>query len=241
MSILQNTIAFNTGDGFRDDPDYRFGDNHHRNTVSQNTMYSNGGLGINLLPPPFQTIDGVTPNDAQDPDTGANNLQNFPIITSAVVTGTTRTITGTLNTTPNSSAGYTIEFFSNAACDPSGNGEGKTYLGSVTTINTDANGDVSFFYSPASLTAGDIITATATDSLGNTSEFSACFTAVAGTPGQIKFVSATYSVAENAGVAHITVQRVNGSDGSISATARRARRRSTLRSITILSMKRTRR
>jgi len=215
--IQTNTIAFNGSDGFRDQPDYNFGDNHHRNHLTQNAIYSNTGLGINLLPPPANTIDGVTPNDAMDPDTGANGLQNFPIITSATVTGTTRTITGTLNTNPNSSAGYTIEFFANVACDGT-NGEGKIYLGSLTASTTNASGDVTpFTFHPASLTAGQVVTATASDSLGNTSEFSACFTVVAGTAGTIQFSSSTYSVGEGATPAVISVTRVGGSSGAITA------------------------
>src|SRR6185503_5539321 len=57
---------------------------------------------------------------------------------------------------------------------------GQTYLGSLVTGNTDASGDVGFiFSSPITFAAGEFITATATDSNGNTSEFSACFTATA--------------------------------------------------------------
>src|SRR6185503_14594063 len=179
-TISGNTIAFNNGDGWRDDPDYRFGlAIHLNNRVTQNSFFSNAGLGINLSPPPFGTIDVVTPNDNQDTDEGGNHLQNFPVITTAKVTGATYKITGTLNTTPNSSSGYTIEFFKNTACDGSGNGEGQTHLGSVVTGNTDASGNVAFtFNSVTAFAAGEFITATATDSNGNTSEFSACTTAV---------------------------------------------------------------
>ena len=47
--------------------------------IRGNRIYSNNGLGIDL-----GTFDpGVTPNDPGDGDTGANGLQNFPILISA--------------------------------------------------------------------------------------------------------------------------------------------------------------
>ena len=107
----------------------------------------------------------------------------------------------------------------NTTCDaPGGNGEGATYLGSMTTGTTDGNGDVSFTFHPTSMSVGQVITATATSTTGNTSEFSACITVITGTAGIIEFVSTTYNVNENAGPAQITFKRTGGSDGSISAT-----------------------
>jgi hypothetical protein len=213
-----NTIAFNGGDGLRDQPDYNFGLNGHiKNQITQNSFFSNTGLGINLLPPPVGTIDGVTPNDTNDPDEGGNHLQNFPVISSATVTGSTRNITGTLNSAANTQ--YRIEYFSSASCNaasPNDYGEGQTYLGAqdVTTVGND----VSFTFHPTTLIAGQFITATATDPLGNTSEFSQCVAVNAGTAGQIQFTTSSYSVGEGDGMAHVIVQRTGGSDGSISAT-----------------------
>ncbi|HVS81721.1 MAG TPA: LamG-like jellyroll fold domain-containing protein [Pyrinomonadaceae bacterium] len=212
-----NTIAFNGitgGDGVR------LVDAGVGNSVRGNSIFSNGStandLGIDL------GADGITPNDAKDPDSGPNNQQNFPIITSAQVTGSTRTITGTLNS--NVGQTFTIDFYQNSSCDTSGNGEGKTYLGSMTTAATDSNGDVSFTFHPSVLTIGQFVTATATNSGTpfNTSEFSACFAVANGSAGagDIQFTSATYTVAENVagGMAAITLTRVGGSNGSISAT-----------------------
>ena len=81
------------------------------------------------------------------------------------MTGTTKTVKGTLNSLPGET--FDIDFYANASCDSAGNGEGQTYLGSITTSATDANGDVSFTFHPdathaASMTAGKVITATAT-------------------------------------------------------------------------------
>ncbi len=133
------------------------------NLIAGNSIFANGDLGIDL------DIDGVTPNDAGDTDTGANNLQNFPVITS-ISNGDT--VEGTLNSMPNTE--YTLEFFSNAACDPSGFGEGQTFVGS-TVVTTNGSGNASFALTLAtSVDLGDFITATATDPNNNTSEFSEC-------------------------------------------------------------------
>ncbi len=120
----------------------------------------------------------MTANDAGDPDTGANDLQNFPALTSAASDGSSTTVEGTLNSAPSTT--YRLEFFSSPVCDASGNGEGRVFLGSA-DVTTDANGDVSFSVPLSSgVTAGDAVVGTATDPAGSTSEFSACVEATAG-------------------------------------------------------------
>ncbi|PYS80837.1 MAG: hypothetical protein DMF70_10130, partial [Acidobacteria bacterium] len=158
-----NIIANNGGDGVRVSSS---GDIN--NLISQNSIFANTGLGINL------GIDGVTPNDSGDSDTGPNNLQNFPVIQVAAMD--TQTISGTLDSSVNGP--FTIEFFNNGpgGCDGSGNGEGKTFIGSAPT----SGGPFTSSQLPlGSFVTGDVITATATDANGNTSEFSVCFTATA--------------------------------------------------------------
>lgn len=137
------------------------------NAIQSNSIFSNGGLGIDL------GNAGVTPNDAGDADTGANTLQNFPVLTSAKgAAGGGVNVQGTLNSTANST--FTLHFYSNASCDASGNGEGQSFLGSATTT-TAANGNATFNVTVAGTASpGQVITATATNSTGNTSEFSAC-------------------------------------------------------------------
>ena len=154
-----NTIAFNSGDGVRVS-------DGTGNAILSNAIFSNDGLGIDLSP------NGVTPNDSSDGDTGANNLQNFPVWTSAT-TGNNITIEATLNSAAD--AEFRLEFFSNSTCDPSGYGEGETFLGS-TNVTTDGSGNVSFMVSfPETVPTGQLfIAATATDPDGNTSEFSTC-------------------------------------------------------------------
>jgi len=179
------------------------------NVIRGNSIHDNTGLGIDL------TNFGVDLNDDQDPDGFANNTQNFPVLSSATVTGSTKTITGNLNSTPGQT--FTLDFYNNATCNGSTYGEGQTYVGSMTTGTTDGSGNVLFTFHPATLSPGDIITATATDSSGNTSEFSQCKPVGAGSPGDIQFTSATYTVGEAGPTAAITVTRVGGSDGAITA------------------------
>jgi hypothetical protein len=168
--------------------------------------------------------DGVNANDSMDGDSGPNNLQNFPVITSALATGSTKTVVGTLNST--SGATFDIDFFVSSSCDTSGNGEGQIYLGSMTTAQTNASGDVSFTFHPdvthaPFMTIGSVITATATATgvFVDTSEFSACFTVADGSSGagEIQFTDATYTVDEDQSTASITVTRVGGSNGAITA------------------------
>jgi CSLREA domain-containing protein len=143
------------------------------NNIIGNSIHSNGSLGIDL------GVGGITANDTGDGDTGDNNLQNFPVLTSGSSAPANTTVQGTLNSTPNT--GFRIEVFSSPSCDQSGNGEGKKLVDSKNVV-TNASGDVSFtsLFSTASLD-GPYITSTATDPLNNTSEFSKCIPALAST------------------------------------------------------------
>src|SRR5207253_9369082 len=115
-------------------------------------------------------------NDPGDTDNGPNSLQNFPVLAFAGPSGVHSVVGGTLNTTPNTT--FHIEFFANNAADPSGFGEGQTFLG-FTTVTTDASGDASFTaLVPGSVSIGQIVSATATSPGGSTSEFSQNVTAV---------------------------------------------------------------
>ncbi len=151
--------------------------------IEANSIFSNRGRGINL----FQTLASGT--DAGDADSGNNNLQNFPILTSVTDTGGGTKIAGTLTSMPNSS--YRLEFFAVAAPDVDGRGEGQTFLGSL-DVSTDGTGVIPFTANVANRPVGQFfLTATATDitvrapattPANDTSEFSpglassACFT-----------------------------------------------------------------
>jgi len=117
----------------------------------------------------------VTANDLGDPDTGPNNPQNHPILTSALSDGVTLTVGGMFNSMPATT--YRLEFFNNSVCDPSGFGEGQTFLGSSTQA-ADASGDAAISVPIGAPAGGGFITATATDPSGNTSEFSNCIAVV---------------------------------------------------------------
>ncbi|HOW17593.1 MAG TPA: thrombospondin type 3 repeat-containing protein, partial [Phycisphaerae bacterium] len=135
------------------------------NRIARNSIASNGGLGIDL------GNNGVTANDPGDADTGANGLQNYPVLTSAVVGAGTVVIQGNLNSVPD--AEYRLEFFTNSAKDPSGFGEGEMYIGEA-MVQTDPAGNAPFSITlPAAVSECQYVTATATDATGNTSEFSA--------------------------------------------------------------------
>ena len=136
------------------------------NEISGNSIFNNFRLGI--------TVGGSVaprPNDAGDPDLGPNRGQNYPVLSAASTTA----IDGSLDSVAGNT--YAIEFFANAGCDPSGHGEGSRYLGAMTGQAPGA-----FSFDPAgSVAVGEVIAATATnESTGDTSEFSACVTAVSG-------------------------------------------------------------
>jgi parallel beta-helix repeat protein len=131
-----NVIAFNGGDGVR--VESGTGD-----AVLGNSIHDNGGLGIDLLG-------------------GANHGQSAPVITgfAAGANGGTD-VSFTLDSVP--STAFRVEFFANAAADPSGSGEGQTFLG-FTTATTDAGGHVAATANVAgTVAAGQTVTATATN------------------------------------------------------------------------------
>jgi hypothetical protein len=157
-------------------------------SVQGNSIYGNAGLGIDLggnFPSPG--ADGVTANDSHG-HTGPNivnnpnNWQNFPVLNSVTTSGSSTLITGTfdsgtLDGTPQAppfepNTTITLDFYANDAEDPTQHGQGQTYLG-ARTVTTDANGHADFSADFVVGTAGQWISATATDPKGNTSEFSA--------------------------------------------------------------------
>jgi len=136
------------------------------NRILGNTIWNNGELGIDLRG------DGPTANDPGDADAGPNDLQNFPVIVTAVQRPNRLVFTGILDTR---AGDVRVEFFANSACHASGFGEGERFLGAITVRATGDASNPAAFTATLPVTAfGQFVTATATDAEGNTSEFSAC-------------------------------------------------------------------
>ena len=113
-------------------------------------------------------FDGPTRNDLGDGDTGPNNFQNFPIITSTSFLPDRTTVRGGLNSTPSTT--FTIQFFSrDVAPNP---GDFLANFLATETITTNAAGQAYFEFDLQPLPFDVVIVATVTDSDGNTSEFS---------------------------------------------------------------------
>lgn len=124
----------------------------------------------------FGNTTGVTPNDSNDVDSGANDGQNFPVISEAFETPAGVRIAGTLDVTAATvNVPYQISVFANSSCDPSGNGEGDRLLGVFTQNFTQTTGEAFELVIDTKdpVPVGQFITALATGPAG-TSEFSAC-------------------------------------------------------------------
>jgi hypothetical protein len=173
VTVTQNAIANNGGAGVL----VREGSSSVG--VLANSIHSNKGLGIDLAPGRDTPTTGVTGNDplGGDADTGPNGLQNFPVLTTLGASDTRSYVqgyvTGPVGTTLH------VELFSSPTADPSGYGEGATFIGS-TDVATDAAGRAGFTVaSLPPLPAGSVVTATASRTSGlpagsaETSEFSA--------------------------------------------------------------------
>ncbi|CAA9358456.1 MAG: hypothetical protein AVDCRST_MAG93-7505 [uncultured Chloroflexia bacterium] len=142
--IGPNNIIANNGVGVM----VRDNDND-QSTITQNSMYSNSGLGIDLGP------SDVNLNN-QYVHSGPNERLNFPVLTSASLTA----VAGTACVT------CTVEVFV-ADSGAGAYGEGKRYLQKA-VVGSDGR----FTVSITGVAVGDVVTATATDATGNTSEFS---------------------------------------------------------------------
>jgi len=171
--IDSNIIAYNGDYGIRIQGDTI---SSRYNTITRNQIYQNGEIGIDLHLSGDPT--GVTENDSGDVDMGPNNLLNYPVVDS-------------IKMNPDSSFSVfgpvindltTIEFFvahpgedSMQPPDPSGHGEAYSFIGSQNYVAGDYE-----YVIPNTVNPFSVISMTATDSSGNTSEFSENFTLIPG-------------------------------------------------------------
>lgn len=155
-----NVIAFNKGDGI-----YAYAD--MTRAIRGNSIYSNDGLGIH-------DDDGAVRPSAQCDNQPYFN-PNYPLLLGVEMSGGNTTIRGAINCNPFDT--YTLDFFSSPACDPSGFGEGKKYLGSK-DVTADKDGNANFSFTSSAVSNGEFVTATmlSPDESG-TSPFSNCLAA----------------------------------------------------------------
>jgi len=154
-----NTIAYNGAGGLR------VQNASVNNAIRGNSIFDNTGVGLDLV-----GTGGMTPNDPGDPDTGPNRLQNFPVISSAVLSGGNLTITYVVDSaTVNSAYDLLIDVY---RTDGAGQ-EGASYLATDTYAAAVAQTSRTVTLAVSGLSVNQRIVATATDALGNTSEFSA--------------------------------------------------------------------
>lgn len=164
-----NVIAYHPGRGVLVGAGPNDVSSTHESIVG-NSIHDNGVLGIDL------GRDGVTLNDPQDVDTGANDLQNFPVLVWAAVLPYQTVVKGTLNSTPASV--FAIDIYSNDHPGNSGGpaglhyGEGQSYLGRL-SVATDGSGNASFTFLTGANIGGKYLSATATNAAGSTSELCA--------------------------------------------------------------------
>jgi hypothetical protein len=175
-----NVIAHWGGDGIRVErnaaaaPDLRY------HQWAGNSIYSNGGLGIELI----DTATGLGAGPMSAAPSTVNASQRYPLVLGA--TGNAAGTLVTLEFAGASNASYRMEVFANATCDASNFGEGQTYLGAV-EINTDAGGTYTGTAALPAVPAGSRVTMTATrdynDNNMESSEFSQCIAVAAGPGG----------------------------------------------------------
>ncbi len=140
------------------------GNDTQRNRISRNLVYDNALMEIDL------GNDFANLNDPLDIDGGPNANTNKPELTSLSLLSTSFLVGGTLSA--EASKSYRIELFASATRDASGYGGAQRFLAAF-ILTTNATGSATFNRTvTGTVDYGWVVTATATDPLGNTSEFS---------------------------------------------------------------------
>jgi hypothetical protein len=163
-----NVIAFNGRDGVDIDKAMN-GSDSVGNSILSNLIYSNKKLGIDLGAKGVPRRNWIRAHAGTFPpaqSSGPNLSQQSPILYLPPAGGV-----GTLDSVPN--ATFTLQFFSSPQGDVSGYGQGKTLLATASGINTSVTTDADGFadFRVPYPNGGEVLSATATDPQGNTSEF----------------------------------------------------------------------
>ena len=162
----------NAGDGGAGILSTNSAGNPTNNVFSENSLYGNASIGIDLDPRTDATTsfgDGVTINDGDLTPGSTNQLIDSPVISNANLVGGNLQLSGFVGAAANDTdfAGARVEFFVS-----DGSGEGQTYLGFALA---DANGNFAITLTGAGVTDADSIVATATLTGVGTSEFGSEF------------------------------------------------------------------
>ena len=139
------------------------------NAIQGNLIYGNGNIGIDL------NANGVSLNDGAKTAGAGNLLMDSPVFTSARATGSQLVVAGYVGSAPGQStfASSRVEIYASDN-DGTGYGSGKIYLGAV-TADSSGNFSATLTLPVTALAIGSKLTATATDTASNTSEFGANF------------------------------------------------------------------
>lgn len=152
-AVETNRVWFNETEGVR-----LTGSGTVRNEVRGNSIAANGQQAIDL------GDDGPDVVDSLDVDSGPNEKQNYPVLSQATANAGI-VVSGQLNSSPSTT--FTLDFYASATT-----GAAERYLGSG-TVTTGTAGNAAFSVTLATTASdGELITATATDPVGNTSELS---------------------------------------------------------------------
>ncbi len=170
-----NTIEYNLGDAVNIFGGADFSNNllatATQNQVIGNSIYANGGLGIDLEQGPLDDQPGITIPVGGIHTSGSNNLQNQPTIAAANIVAGQLQISGNFLSDKASGSTLTLDVYVSDSSSSSIYAQGQTFVGETTLIS--GTGTVNF--GPLSFNGGSLfryVTATLTDASGNTSEFS---------------------------------------------------------------------
>jgi uncharacterized repeat protein (TIGR01451 family) len=163
--------------------------------IRGNAIHHNGSRAIDL------GNDGATANDAGDSDSGADGLQNYPLLANAILTsGTTLTLDASVDSSSRSATlGMVVDVFK---ADPSSPSQALTYLGSSACVASNTLVSQPLSFTVSGVVSGDKLVATATSYADascltiadGTSEVSAAATIIS-LPGVTAIRPATGSIA----------------------------------------------